>query len=101
MTKHEGMTKTELSWTLRNRWLKSSFDLRHLDFVITTRDLVLSRSLPAETARDGYQPCLRLKRATSRAVSRSIARFFRSARLSRAALPSPTPSSALSFPFFQ
>src|SRR6202040_67711 len=46
-------------------------------------------------------PCLRWKRATSRAVSRSTARFFKSARLSRATLPWPTPSSALSFPFFQ
>src|SRR4029077_13020271 len=46
-------------------------------------------------------PCRRLKRATSRAVSRSTARFFRSALLSRASLPSPTPSSAFSFPFFQ
>src|SRR6266496_5156415 len=40
----------------------------------------------AETAKDGYPLWLRLKRATSRAVSRSTARFFKSARLSRATL---------------
>src|SRR6266581_3760461 len=45
--------------------------------------------------------CFRLKRATSRAISRSTARFFKSARLSPASLPNPTPSSAFTLAFFQ
>src|SRR5206468_12295799 len=48
-----------------------------------------------------HYACFRLKRATSRAVSRSTARFFKSARLSCASLPIPTPSSAFTFAFFQ
>src|SRR5215471_15058774 len=48
-----------------------------------------------------HYACFRLKRATSRAVSRSTARFFKSARLSRATLPNPTPSSAFTFALFQ
>jgi hypothetical protein len=52
-------------------------------------------------SRSSYVPCRRLKRATSRAVSLSTTRFFRSALLSRASLPCATPNSAFSFPLFQ
>jgi hypothetical protein len=55
----------------------------------------------ANNSRSSYVPCRRLNRATSRAVSLSTARFFRSALLSRASLPCATPNSAFSFPLFQ